>query len=211
MKMPRLKRKKKTEDFRSVADGDLSQPIDLTEFMHGVGRVMKLPEKPPPTPVKAVEAVVEAPKKPRSRIVMLSVTAVALVLIVLGLSAITSHASDELPPELLGRWQALSPKYAARGLEFREGALYMKRGTEDSDLVRLAINRVRVRPKNGSRHVIIDYMENGAILSLDLTLHDEGGIPVVELRNLPDVLWRKESAGAPQAGARAFLPPAFKQ
>ncbi|MGQ0640842.1 MAG: hypothetical protein ACT4P6_08775 [Gemmatimonadaceae bacterium] len=187
--MPRLRKKK--ADYGAVNDGDLRQAIDLNEFMHGVGRVMKLPQKTPPTPQQPVVAIAEPPQKPRSRTVWISMSTTTVIVLGLLVAALIPDSNDPLPPQLIGRWYAASPRYAERGFEFRAGELFMKRGPEDGDLVRLVIEKVRVSPKNGSLNVEIGYLENGAPLSLRLTLHDYAGLPVVELRNLPDVVWRK--------------------
>jgi hypothetical protein len=142
--------------------------------------------------------------------VWLSASLGSIIVVGLGATALLPDTSDDLPTALVGEWQSPTPKYADRGFAIRDGALYMKRGREEHETVRLPIARVRVRPTNsGSLAVEIAYLENGARLSFDLTLHDYAGTPAVELRNQPEVIWRKATAASPNGAPPAMgLPPA---
>ncbi len=197
---------KRKPGYSAVTDGDLTKPIGLTEFMNGLGLVLKLPRRRPTAPVPE-ETTEQTPKAPRSRTLVISLTLASIIALVFVVQLLIPDSSDPLPEALTGSWYSSSPRYANRGIEFHDGALYMKRGIGDTNLVRLPIQRVRVRPKNDRLEVQIGYVENGSELSLDLTLHDYGGLAVVELRNMPDVLWRK--AATTPNGLSDLLPPAL--
>jgi hypothetical protein len=194
-----MKKNKTNPGYQAVTDGDLRRPMGLSDFMNGLGLVMRLPQKRPPTPepVTAVVVEPEKPRTPRSKVVVISMTMFVVTTLGILASAVVPERNDPLPAQLTGRWQAISPRYAGRALEFRDGALFIKRGPEDSDIVRLRIQRVVVRPQNSSQRVAIEYLEDGAPVTLNLLLHDYGGMAMVELQNLPDVVWRKATAASP--------------
>jgi hypothetical protein len=205
-----MTKSKRKSEYRAVSDGDLRQPMGLTDFMHGLGVVMRLPQKRRPTPEPVAVATPEKPRKPRSPVVWTSLTLCSIIALGIVFSTIIPERNDPIPEQLTGRWNSVSPRYPGRALEFQEGALYMKRGAEDTDRVRLPIKQVRVTPRNGSQHIAIRYVEDGATLSLNLTLHDYGGLAVIELQNLPDVVWRKVTGAAPNASPESLLPPELR-
>jgi hypothetical protein len=208
MRTPKTAKKK--ADYRvAVSDGDLRQPIALTDFLQGLGVVMRLPMRRPPTPaepVAAAEPPKSGPRRPPTLAISLILASVIVAAFVV--PPLLPKSSDPLPEPLIGRWHSPSPKYIDRGLEFREDALYMKRGPKESDIVRLPIRRVTVTPRQGSLAVEINYVENGATLALRLTLHDYAGMPAMELRNQPEIIWRKTAAPSVGGAVPQLLPPA---
>ena len=94
----------------------------------------------------------------------------------------------------MGRWHTLTPKFADRGFEISSTALHMRRGLRASDVAVLPIQRVRVSPRGTRTAVVIDYQEDGVTQSFDLVMSGSGRAASVEVRNQPEVVWRKQQA-----------------
>jgi hypothetical protein len=187
------------EYYRSVTDGDLSQPMELDEFLTGVGVVLRLPPKkeeneapPPPAAAPAAAATPRSKRGRRSMVVGVCATLSALLIMGMGVQKWDRGYSDTMPPTLLGNWHTESPKYRNRGFTITEKTLQMQRGPNQSDWVTLPIKSVRVRPAQRGRTVELTYDENGAAQTMTLRLEDLDGLSVVSLMNQADILWRRK-------------------
>lgn len=188
---PRIVPPEGSGTYRAVTDGDLREAMELREFLTGIGAVMQLPTKET-TRANEVIPTPQARKKSRHRWLVPTAILGSIAALALVVPEVIPKRNDPLPPTLVGRWHTQSPKYADRGFEVRENALYMQRGARATDIAMLPIQRVRVTRGNGTA-VVIDYQEDGVTQSLGLTMRGSGGAMFVELHNQPDVKWRKGS------------------
>lgn len=184
------------EQYRSVTDGNLTQPMELDEFLHGVGVVMRLPPKqeekaPPPADVPARAATPNAARRRKSLIVGMCVTASAIILAGISLRAWDNRYSDSMPPTLLGSWRTDAAKYRDRGFTVGAETLQMQRGPSPKDVVTLPIKSVRVRNAQRGRSVELKYEENGVVQTLGLTLEDLDGMSIVAVHNQPEIVWKR--------------------
>lgn len=176
-------------NYRAVTDGDLRDAMELREFLTGLGVVMQLPTKRP----TAVNEVVKPPRtKTRRPWLVPAALLGCIATFALAVPAVMPTRNDPLPPTLLGRWRTQTPKYADRGFEISNVALHMKRGQRATDIAVFPIRRVRVSPRGNHIAIAIDYEEDGVTQSLDLTMLGSGRGTFVEVRNQPDVIWRRE-------------------
>jgi hypothetical protein len=193
------------EYYRSVTDGDLTQPMELDEFLTGVGVVLRLPPKKDENEDKkaaalaaaaaadeAKSAAAKSRRGQKSLIVAVCATASAILLAFIGLRAWNNRYSDVMPSTLIGSWQTDAVKYKDRGFVVTTESLQMKRGPKPSDVATLPIKSVRVRNAQRGRSVHITYEENGVTQAIDLTLEDLDGMSIVAVHNQPDIIWKRK-------------------
>jgi hypothetical protein len=186
-----------TERYKSVTDGDLTKPIELDEFLNGVGLVMRLPakedEKAPAPPVATAAAALPKGKRRRKSLIVGACTTLSTILVaVIALRAWDSRYSDVLPSTLIGSWQTDAVKYRDRAFTVSNETLQMQRGPSQSDVAAFSIKNVRVRNGQRGRNVEISYEENGVQQIFALTLEDLDGMSIVEVHNQPEIVWRRK-------------------
>lgn len=181
----------------SVKDGDLSQPIELLDFMNELGVIMQLP---PRRPTAAVAAIAEpAPqtrvgRRLRASEILLPVVAVGLLGAVAASRLTSTPAVTELPTTLVGEWVTEHPAYKERRLSFT------------STSVAIAMNETQVP----AIHTVLSVTQNGRADSSQFDIvYDSDGSPVhfkvnyvanpsprVVLQNPGDVVWTPYKAPA---------------
>ncbi len=176
--------------YRAVKDGDLREPMHLGDFLMGLGIVLRLPGKK--RAITAADIVADIPQnEQRSRLVAVVLSLIVVIGLAATIPPLFPSRNDPLPPTLLGSWQTQTPKFAERGFEIRDKELRIKRGPAETDVAVLKIQRVRVTPRGADTAVEIEYMEDGARQSFDLTIHAFPAGAMLELRNQPEVVWRR--------------------
>lgn len=194
------------DTYRAVKDGDLREPMNLGDFLMALGIVLRLPGKERASTAGEIIEAIPAQKRHGSRLASIVLAAIVLILVAVALPSLFPDRSDRIPPRLIGSWQTLTPRFAQRGFEVRDNDLRVRRGPNETDVAVLAIRRVRVTQRGADTDVQIEYMEDGAPQSFDLTMHDTPGGPMLELKNQPDVVWRR----ARPLGRAPNLPPGLE-
>lgn len=183
--------------YRSVTDGDLREPMELDEFLTGVGVVMRLPPKQPEMEAPAPEAPA-APATPRAKrqrkTLIVAVCSTISALIIMGMAVQTwdNSYSDTIPPTLVGSWHTDAAKYKDRGFTITNEALTMQRGPNPSDAVTMPIKKVTARTAQRGRRVEVSYEENGVTQIMTFILEDLDGMSIVSVLNQPDIVWKRK-------------------
>jgi hypothetical protein len=169
-----------------IADGNLAQPIELNDFMQGLGFVFQLPKKrqdAPPTDLAEPSPARTPRTRPMLLLAGLAVTAVAGYFLLQ-----LPPPADPLPPAALGRWVTNDPRYASRGFDLSAESIVFHTGPGQTDLTRHPILGVRVGDKPGTSIVTVDYALDGEPMTFAFAIVS-GPVPVIHLLNQPDIAW----------------------
>jgi hypothetical protein len=159
-----------------MADGDLSTPMGLREFMMGLGRVMRLPRRKRPSGAEA------PPAESRSLAVPLIAAAFVLAIGVL-VSRAWPAEGISVPAEFEGVWVSSDPRYANRWLEITPATVHF------------AIDSAAILPwQHPIRRTTVD---NGGVTIVYESAAGEGELRLrrekggIVFANQPEVIWRR--------------------
>ncbi|MFZ5622794.1 MAG: hypothetical protein ACOY71_00005 [Gemmatimonadota bacterium] len=198
---------------RSVADGNLLEPMDLHEFLVGLGLVFRLATKRKKAPAPpaggtatAGEAAkadrVDALRAERSRKVL--IYSLAVISLVAGAFALWpsgdgSKDAAALPAEVQGRWTTTNPKYKDRAFALSASALTLQMGPRLTDAVSHPILKVTFEPHPDGTVYHVQYETVKGQEPITMSFRYTGGAsPVIRLINQPNVEWVK---ARPRPGA----------
>jgi len=111
----------------------------------------------------------------------------AIVLVMTLKGRMRGHALEEPPPEAVGHWTSLDPRYVDRGLRVEARYVILERGPDGAPL-RGRILAVRTWKENPFTVVHIEYDAGQGRTSLDMMLL---GADRMRLRNPPDAVWTR--------------------
>jgi len=171
---------------RSLASGDLANPMELDEFFEALGPVMRLaPKEEEPKPVETRAEVAKRDRRPRALVA-------AAVLLLLGaafqaplLRLLSRDIS--VPDEVLGTWSSSSPRYADRGFAITVDTLRLQLGPGRSKSY--PITGVRRASATDSARFTITYRDGPSLLEMPLRVDEEAHL---HLANLPAVSWQRD-------------------
>ncbi|MCU0646452.1 MAG: hypothetical protein MUF00_00535 [Gemmatimonadaceae bacterium] len=146
---------------KPLAPGDLTQPIDLRDFMHGVGELMALPPKRPTRPsMHAVPAVAPAPARAtrNARAFVLPGVAAVCGLAVVAVQLMRPTPPRELSPLVLGAWTTTNARYAGRSLEITATDVVVGQGARGAT-ERFPIARAVTLERGDSTVVELEYVQ----------------------------------------------------
>jgi hypothetical protein len=190
------KKRKRSGLYRSVKDGDLTTPIQLDEFLEGVGGVLRLPPK---EPVKPAAAPARAPftiSLPRYwRLVPVPLLGLALATWFLSRPS-ADQGTAVLPAPLVGTWITSDPRYKDRNFQISEGFVVFKNGERADDQTAHPIQRVVTEERADTTVATISYLEGNAPYELGLKYIPRPK-PTIILSNQPEMTWRREAAPNP--------------
>ena len=179
-------RRRKSAVYRSLKDGDLANPIQLDEFLDGVGEIMRLaPKTVEPQPKESIARVAG-----RNWIRLL----LPLATIVLVAFAIQSAPGEEpsvpLPSSVLGIWSTADPRYANRRFELTRESIAFKHGDRPDDQSVHQISAVRAKQMGDSTLIRVTYLEAGGSyeLSFKYSMVPEPGI---RFSHQEELAWRR--------------------
>lgn len=164
---------------RELRDGDLSQPMGLSDFYLQLGMHYDLPEKKS-TPLA------ELLRKPRTRWWLVALAVVAVVSSIAGRVAGRPDVV-ELPPEVWGSWANNDPVYGQRSLSISASEVVIGFSSE-APPVALEVTAVHRRELGDSTAYEVVYRQNQATSRLRFT-YLEGAIPGIHLSNPSSVRW----------------------
>ena len=184
----------------SLADGDLSRPIDLRQFLKGIGPLLQLETRPPePTPARPSAAAAEQPAKAAlpnllkaSRVRVIGGGVVALMVLVTLLGGIWSTSAD-VPTELHGWWHTSNPRYATRAFAFEDGTVQFRTGAGAADFTMHEVQRVQRRVSGDTAYYKIEYVEGEGTVTLALSYY-ASPTARIQFVNQPDLVWTREAA-----------------
>lgn len=182
------KRRKPSGLYRSVKDGDLTNPIQLDEFLEGVGGILQLPPK---------ETVV-APKTQRGGLTFtlpglrfaLPVAGVFVAAVVFGRPAEKAAPDATLPAQMIGLWTTADPRYRNRSFEVSTGFVVFKNGDRKDEQTAHEISGIRREERGDTTMLTLDYLDAGATYSLALKYLPRP-MPAIIFANQDDMVWRK--------------------
>jgi hypothetical protein len=190
------KKRKRSGLYRSVKDGDLNNPIQLDEFLEGVGDVLRLPPKEPVKPDAAPAKRSLSLALPRYwRWVPLPVLGLAAATLLLSQPAEES-SEGTLPPQVTGVWTTSDPRYRDRYFEITAGYLVFKNGDRADDQTSHPIASVRTEERADTTVATISYLEADATYELSLKYIPRPR-PAIILSNQPEMVWRRAAVPAP--------------
>jgi hypothetical protein len=190
------KKRKRSGLYRSVKDGDLNNPIQLDEFLEGVGDVLRLPPREPVKP--------EAPPSQRNlnlslprywRWIPLPVLGLALATMLLSQPA-GVQSEGTLPPQIAGLWTTTDPRYQNRNFEITTGFVVFKNGDRPDEQTAHPIHSVRTEERADTTVATISYLEADATYELSLKYIPRPK-PAIILSNQPEMVWRRAAVPIP--------------
>ncbi len=169
-----------------VTDGNLSQAVDLRDFLNGVGTVLQLDRRRKGPMPKAQPA--EAPDVGAGARRRRLIPAAALI------TALTAAAirfwpgaeSTELPVGIRGLWTTSDQRYGGRAFLIAEREVTFQ--TPGHATVH-SVTAVHERQAGDTTYLTIDYLLDGKPVPWKLRL-DSGPEPAIHLVNQPDMEWR---------------------
>ncbi len=172
----------------SVKDGDLATPMELRDFLEGVGTTMRLPPK---TTVRM--QAVAAPPVVRTQTPVFLPTLAVCVLAAFAFVELRPAPVGVLPPGLAGTWETTDPRYAGRYLVLSPGRVtQVFPGGQQADSVR-AVSTVA---RGGTMAVVISHGGDGAVSELQLGWVQHP-VEHLVLRNPEGVRWTRKAVDAP--------------
>lgn len=184
------KRRKGSGLYRSVKDGDLINPIQLDEFLEGVGGILRLPAReqaPAPAPKPRIR--IRIPTRWLVYLVPVAATAV-LVLSVKGAEP-PSAPLAALPAGITGHWTTTDKRYQNRAFDITQGEIVLKNGDRPDDQTVHAISAVRVGMRADTAMVTIDYLEAGDSYQLAVKYIAQPR-PTIIFINQEEMVWYKD-------------------
>jgi len=174
-----------------IADGNLSTPVKLRDYLVGVGTVFRLPRrdhKQERADAKALEA-----KKVRFRIPVRQITmALAPVAVAaLGYFAWENWLSSvPIPSAVVGTWSTNDGKYAGRNFWLNQTAVAFQNGEKSDQFSVHDVKRVKARQVADTLFLSVDYEQDGSPITLSIAYRD---MPRPEIRfvNQPDIRWSR--------------------
>jgi hypothetical protein len=138
-----------------ITDGSLAEPIDLRDFLHGVGTVFQLPAQR--TDQKATKAEAPAPVVRNRRP---SIVAAGAVIAVLSFLAVRlwSRGESHLPTTVLGEWTTSDPRYAGRAVRLDDQQVSFVIGGREHPY---PVTQVRRRQAGDTTYLTIEYVVTG--------------------------------------------------
>lgn len=183
------KRRRKSGIYRSLKDGDLANPIQLDEFLDGVGSMMKLPPRELPREEekkKAEQTAAASPRKWARLVLALS----AVILIPLALQREPPQvASAPLPAGVLGIWSTDDPRYSNRTFEIGSGHIAFKHGDRADDQSLHQIAGVEAVQMGDSSLFRIKYLEAGGTYELEFKF-SRFPKPGIRFTHQEEFVWR---------------------
>jgi hypothetical protein len=175
-----------------IADGNLTTPVKLRDFLFGVGVVYRLPKKA--KPAKDVG-------KPKSRFALrirLRVKPIAMALspvavAITGLLLYRQLSSAPMPAQVVGTWSTVDGRYKGRNFWLKPDAVAFQNGPAPSQFSVHAIKRVKIAQNADTLIVTIDYENDGKPVTLSLAYRDLPG-PELRLVNQPKIQWLRTGA-----------------
>ncbi len=176
----------------SLKDGDLFSPIDLRDFLGGLGTVMQLPQKAAASarrePAEKNVAADESWSR-RNRRALIALTIAAVAVGAFAARPLMPQKPATAPPELQGRWTASDPAFVGRSLEIGVHEVAIGRGP--GDVGTFVLTQVKRTAKTeGERFVLAyrgtDQVEDELALDYNALPH-----PQLRLKNRPEVVWQR--------------------
>jgi hypothetical protein len=185
------KGRSKSGTYRPVKDGDLANPIQLDEFLGGVGQVLRLEPKDLPKPEKPTERVRFRMPANWGRLVL---PMLALVLVPLVVKRSPKHeaapTATVLPDGVEGIWTTQDPRYAGRQFQIENGYIAFKNGDRADDQSLHQISAVKTDMAGDSTLVQISYLEADATYELAFK-YVRFPTPGIRFAHQEELVWRK--------------------
>jgi hypothetical protein len=196
---------------REILDGNLDQPVELTDFMFKLGLHYDLPGK--------AETTLEAPaflKKRGTRIwlVVLAVMVTALG----GVAPVLARPKPvtSLPPEVLGEWSTSLPRYAGRKLILSAERVRIDFG-DHAAAVEFPISEVRRREtQDGVQYEVLYRQDRGltqfvfsfteSTWPASITLPNPEGVDWVRAKDVEAIKAEERRAAQVRSRGRTRLP-----
>lgn len=157
-----------------VADGNLTNPMELRDFLTGVSVLFRLDRKRPTRPRRT-----KSPRPALRKPVLLAVAAATIAV----LSFVALRGSDQvpkaLPPTVVGEWRTAHPRYASRALWLGDSTITFGTGELATQVTVHPIKQVRQRVSRDTTYLSIDYLAGGQIVTW----------PIVFVGAAPPRLW----------------------
>jgi hypothetical protein len=178
---------------KPLAPGDLTKPIELRDFMHGVGELMALPPKRPTRPsMHAVPAVKARPARSGARAFVLPGVAGVLGLLTAALTVIRPTPVVDVPPPMLGEWTTKDAKYAGRALRITPTDVSLGTG-ERQDAAAYPLVRAVPSTRGDSMIVEMEYLADGEAMPMRLA-YARSAPGKLAIANPAGLVWERAAA-----------------
>jgi hypothetical protein len=168
---------------REILDGNLDQPVELTDFMFKLGLHYDLPGKS--------ETTVEAPAFLKKRGTRIWLVALAVIVTALGGVApllARPETVTTLPPEVLGEWHTSLPRYAGRKLILSAERVRIDFGDHAAP-VEFPISEVRRRETPDGVQYEVLYRQDRGLTQFVFSFTESTFPPSITLPNPEGVDW----------------------
>jgi hypothetical protein len=191
----------------SMADGDLREPVDLPEYLEGVGELLRLQSREGEQGRAGDEAARTAPdratgRRRRHAVVLLGAAAIAIFVLVRVLHLGTERT---LPVALEGTWRTDAEAYAGRTLEITPSTLSFRVGDVAATGGRYRIVRVRRSTVAEGTLFRVDYLQGGNPLEFSFVWRASPQ-PEIRFENQKNLVWTRsgpvDSTGPTDGSAR---------
>lgn len=182
------KRAKMPADYKGgITDGDLTDPMDLRDFLVGVGHVMQLSPKDEQAPIAP-------PRGETHRRVGWSSAILPLVALLLGFGLVwgstTLKGRGALPGEVIGVWQTTEPRYVDRSFTLQPDSVVFQVGPSAEQYTIYPIHGIKTSRSADTTQVTVDYLADGESMSFafEYTTLPE---PTIRFHNQPEFAWQR--------------------
>lgn len=184
---------------KELRDGNLTQPMELTEFMFQLGFHLRLPGKRTPS----VSAAAQIVRIVKTRWWIPAIALIAVVAVT-GMQ-VRGESGVALAPWVLGEWQTTVPPYRSRGFTLAEDKVTLRFG-EAAPPVTFPIVYVRRDSANDTVRYEVRYRQDRGLTKFEFW-YVETPRPTIFLPNPLGVAWRRLSDSG-YTESEATSPPA---
>lgn len=171
-----------------IADGNLTTPIGLRDFLFGIGVVFRLDRKRKKRPAKG--GAESAGPKFRLPLVALARVLAPVAIASLAYAGYQRWSGEPLPQPVVGTWSTTDGRYAGRSFWLNPTAVAFQNGNATDQFSIHPIRRVKTRSVADTLYLSIDYEQEGQPITLSLAYHEARG-PVLRLVNQPAIRWTR--------------------